>query len=110
MEKLMIPENIPLRWEAFRGFGFAELLRSMVVFAVVVTGLVVYNVVSTSPIKMLTSVVIVLFFAAVCAGLFAKQQNNLSMYDYIRLSMRFAKQQKRYYSQPEELIYAEKEN
>ena len=107
--KLTIPENIPLRWELFRGIGVAELLRAVAIMAVVMGGVGVYCLVSTAPMRVLTAVVIVLLAAAVCGGVFAKQQHNLSMYDYIRLSIRFGHTQKRYVSQPEELYYAETE-
>ena len=29
--RLYIPENVPLRWELLRGFGFRELMQSAVI-------------------------------------------------------------------------------
>ena len=31
--RLYIPENVPLRWELLRGFGFRELMQSAVIVA-----------------------------------------------------------------------------
>ena len=107
-QKLSIPENIPLQWELLRGFGVKELLRSAVVMAVVLVGVVLYCTISDSPIKMLTAVAVVLFFGLSCGGLFTKQSYGLSMYDYVKYAIQFGRSQKQYDNVPEELIYEEK--
>lgn len=104
---LEIPENIPLRWELFRGFGPMELLRSAVVMAVVLAGAAAYCALSDSPVKVLTCVAVVLFFGAGCGGLFAKQSFGLSMYEYLKYAVQFGRTQKQYDSVPEELTYEE---
>lgn len=104
---LNIPENIPLRWELFRGFGLLELLRSAIVMAVVLAGVVLYCTFSDSPVKMLTSVAVVLFFGVGCGGLFAKQSFGLSMYEYMKYAVQFGRTQKQYDNVREELVYAE---
>ena len=96
IQKLEIPENIPLRWELFRGFGLPELLRSLVIVALGGLVALLYCSLSSSPFRMLTVVVILLAAAIIAAGLFAKQANNLSMYDYIRYAVDFGRSQKQY--------------
>ena len=41
-KKLPVPENIPLRWELFRGFGKPELLRTTLITGIVLAGCVVF--------------------------------------------------------------------
>lgn len=108
-QKLNIPENIPLQWELLRGFGVKELLRSAVVMAIVLLGVVLYCTISDSPVKMLTAVAVVLFFGLGCGGLFTKQSYGLSMYDYIKYAIQFGRSQKQYHNVPEGLIYVEEE-
>lgn len=96
IQKLEIPENIPLRWELFRGFGLPELLRSLVIVAIAGVGALLYGSLSSSPFRLLTVVVILLAAAIIAAGLFTKQSNNLSMYDYIRYAADFGRSQKQY--------------
>lgn len=93
---LKIPENVPLRWELFRGFGLSELLRSLGIIAIAGGGAFVYTQLSASPFRILTAIVILVAAGIVSVGLFAKQANNLSMYDYIKYMVQFGKTQKQY--------------
>lgn len=107
IQKLEVPENIPLRWELFRGFGLPELLRSAVIVALALAGALLYAHLSSSPFRMLTAIVIVLAAAIMAAGLFSRQANNLSMYDYIRYALDFGRTQKRYDNVKLEEVYRE---
>ena len=40
--RLYIPENVPLRWELLRGFGFRELMQSAVIVAAGAVGALLY--------------------------------------------------------------------
>ena len=95
-QRLEIPENIPLRWELFRGFGLPELVRSAVIVAATGIGGYVYAQLSTSPFRVLTAIVILLAAAIIAVGLFVRQSNRLSMYDYIVYAIQFSKAQKQY--------------
>lgn len=105
---LEIPENIPLRWELFRGFGFSELWKAGAVVAPACLASWLYARFSNSPMRVLTAIVIVLAGAIIAAGLFVKQNNNLSMYDYIKYAVQFGKSQKQYDNiRWEEFVYEE---
>lgn len=107
-DTLDIPENIPLRWELFRGFGFPELCKAGVVVIPACLGAWLYTRLSDSPMRILTAIVIVLAGAIIAAGLFVKQNNNLSMYDYVKYAVQFAKSQKQYDNiRLEEYVYEE---
>lgn len=107
-DTLEIPENIPLRWELFRGFGFSELCKAGVVVIPACLGAWLYTRLSDSPMRILTAIVIVLAGAIIAAGLFVKQNNNLSMYDYVKYAVQFAKSQKQYDNiRLEEYVYEE---
>lgn len=106
VEPLEIPENIPLRWELFRGFGFSELCRASLIVIPVGLGAWLYTQLSDSPLRVLTAIAIVIAGAIVATGLFVKQSNNLSMYDYVKYAVQFGKSQKQYDNiKLEEAIY-----
>lgn len=104
--RLEIPENIPLRWELFRGFGVPELLRSAVIVALVGFAAYFYAQLSTSPFRVITAIFAVIAGAMISAGLFSRQNNNLSMYDYLKYAVQFGHTQKHYdFIKEEEIIY-----
>lgn len=106
VEPLEIPENIPLRWELFRGFGFSELWKAGLIVLPVGLGAWIYTQLSHSPLRILTAIAIVIAGAIVATGLFVKQSNNLSMYDYVKYALQFSRSQKQYDNiKAEEYIY-----
>lgn len=106
LELLEIPENIPLRWELFRGFGFSELCKAGLILLPVGLGAWLYTQLSDSPLRILTAIAIVIAGAIIATGLFVKQSNNLSMYDYVKYAVQFARSQKQYDNiKAEEYIY-----
>ncbi len=106
VEPLEIPENIPLRWELFRGFGFSELWKAGLIVLPVGLGAWIYTQLSDSPLRILTAIAIVIAGAIVATGLFVKQSNNLSMYDYVKYALQFSRSQKQYDNiKVEEYIY-----
>lgn len=107
--RLEIPENVPLRWELFRGFGVPELLRSAVIVALAAAGANLYTQLSTSPFRIMTAIFAVIAAALISAGLFSRQSNNLSMYGYVKYAVQFSKAQKQYdYIRQEEFVYEPK--
>ncbi len=96
MRRLSIPENIPLRWELWRGFGLPELIRSLILIGMASLGCWVYMQLSTSPLRILTSIMIVIAAGIIASGLFTKQNTRLSMYDYIKYAVQFRRTQHRY--------------
>lgn len=106
VDPLEIPENIPLRWEMFRGFGFSELCKAAAIVLPACLGAWLYTRLSDSPMRILTAIVIVLASAIIAVGLFVKQNNNLSMYDYVKYAVQFSKSQKQYDNiRQEEFVY-----
>lgn len=110
MKKLEIPENIPLHWELFRGFGAAELCRTAIVSVPVLLGAWLYTQLSSSPMRILTAIAVVLGGITMTAGLFMKQTYNLSIYDYLRYAIAFQRSQKQYDNIALEVYVIEKEN
>ena len=101
--RLYIPENVPLRWELFRGFGFRELMQSAVIVAV---GALLYYKFSSSPMRVITALVIVLAAGVIAVGLFSQQANHLSIYTYAKYAYQFGRSQKRYDDiKAEEVVY-----
>lgn len=93
MEKLQVPENITLRWEAWRGVGRKELVAILAItfFALFVS--VVYCFISQSEADKLMAVfTVIMTFAASC-GLFGKLENNQSIYDFFRRQARYKREQ-----------------
>ena len=110
-QTLSIPENIPLRWELWRGFGWPELLRSAILVGIACLGCWLYTCLSNSPLKILTSLVVVIAAGIIASGLFTKQNTHLSMYDYIKYAVQFQRSQRRYDNiQQEEVFMIEEEN
>ena len=95
-ETLEIPENIPLQWELFRGFGWSELLKSGVIVAIAALLAYVYTLLSSSPFRILTAIFILFAAGIIAVGLFVQQSNRLSIYDYIKYAVQFGRTQKQY--------------
>ena len=105
--KLPVPENIPLRWELWRGFGMPELIRSAVIFGVVLTGCIAFAYVSTWPGRQIAAVLTAIFSLFFCFGFFVKTaQQNQSIYDFLMLRRRYRRSQQTYrFKREEEMIH-----
>ena len=109
-KKLPVPENIPLRWELFRGFGKPELLRTMLITGIVLAGCVVFCQFSDWKPRIMASVMAVLFTISFCCGFFEKMDNNQSIYDFLRQGRRYRKEQQTFWYQRKEVLnYYEQE-
>lgn len=76
MQKLPIPENIPLRWELWRGFGRPELLASLLFSGVALIGAAIFSAATHRPGVTGSLVLTAIFAFSVCTGLFTKLENN----------------------------------
>ena len=107
MNKLPVPENIPLRWELWRGFGTPELLRSVVVCLIVTVPLLLFcfaNAFSQQSLIVLVLTLMLTIF--LCISFFARLDQNRSIYEYLRQTRRFQSEQQRFpYKQTDEVIY-----
>lgn len=109
MRNLEIPENIPLKWELFRGFGASELFKTCLVAVPFCFGAWLYSQLSSSPMRILTALVIAFGGIILATGLFVKQSYNLSIYDYIRYAVDFNRTQRHYDNIALEVFFIEKE-
>ena len=96
MQKLSIPENIPLRWELWRGFGRPELLASTVLTGAALICAVLFCVVTGREGLVGVLVITAIFAFAVCSGLFTKLENNQSIVDFILRQLAFQKEQQNF--------------
>lgn len=105
MQKLQVPENIPLRWEVFRGFGRPELLASLGITAISLALSVLYCLASTRASDRMVAVTVVGFTFAFCVGLFRKIENNQSIFEYMVRQVRYRKEQQVFlYKREKEVI------
>lgn len=93
MEKLQVPENITLRWEAWRGVGKAELAAILAVTALAAVAGIIFCWVSPMESDRLIAMFIVVTSLAFAAGFFTKMDNNQSIYDFFRRQSRFHREQ-----------------
>lgn len=113
MQRLQVPENIPLRWELWRGFGKPELWRSAVIAGIITALCVVFCLCSSWPPRQIAAVITVIFSLFFCAGFFSKMDNNQSIYDFLVRGKRYHTQQQIYlYKREKEGItpYAQEKN
>ena len=91
MKTLPVPENISLRWEAWRGFGGPELAKSSIITGI---ALVVSIVLAKAKlIPLIAAVGIIIFTFAICVSVLSKIEINQSIVDYIAKAARFKKEQ-----------------
>lgn len=111
MEKLQVPENITLRWEAWRGVGKKELVAILAITFFALLLAIVYCFISSSESDKLMAVFGVVFAFAFSCGLFGKLENNQSIYDYFRRQSRYKREQQvflwRRKSETEVYLFAE---
>lgn len=93
MEKLQVPENITLRWEAWRGVGKAELAATLAVTALAAAAGIAFCLVSPLESDQLIAMFFVVISLAFAAGFFTKMDNNQSIYDFFRRQFRFRREQ-----------------
>lgn len=108
-EFLEIPENIPLRWEIFKGFGMQETWRTLIVAAPFLIGAILYTQLSTNPMRILTALFTAIIGLFVGVGLFVKQSYNLSIFDYFLYAWRFSHEQQQFDNTQLEVIILETE-
>lgn len=97
MEKLQVPENITLRWEAWRGVGKWELTAILSCAAISSLGGAIFCALSSAKSAMLIAVFAVVMITAFACGFFSKLDNNQSIYDYFRRQTRYKREQQKFY-------------
>jgi len=90
---LYIPVNIRTRLEFFDGFGFTELIPTLIIAAV--SGIIAFIVHFIAG-GMITPMLIVLVTIAAAVMCLAKGANNISVVDQIRHIIRFSREQQVY--------------
>jgi len=92
-ETLYIPTNIKTRQEFFSGYGFMELMKTLVATAIsLIIGLMIYA--KNQDISAVVLIVIISIAATVVCV--SKDRNNQSMVDYVSNMMKFSREQKIY--------------
>lgn len=91
MKTLQVPENISLRWEAWRGFGGPELAKSSLISGIALVVSIVLT--KARLIPLIAAVGIVIFSFVICVSVFSKIEMNQSIVDYIAKAIRFKKEQ-----------------
>lgn len=92
-KRIYIPTNIRTKTYFFEGFGFSELVSTLVLTIIVGIFDLVYFSVSKNEVA---AVVIILVAVAVGVTLFTKDRTNMSVTDYVRDLIIFSKSQKKY--------------
>lgn len=94
MNKLPVPENISLRKELWRGFGWPEAVKSGIVCGAVLIALIIFCVIHRGENDMVIFTVGVMFAIGFCAGFFGKVPNsNQSIYDFLKKQAAYKKEQ-----------------
>lgn len=106
---LQVPENISLRWEAWRGVGGHELARSSLITAVVLAIVIILVNVKVISVFIAVASVIVTFF--LCISVMSKLDNNQSIADYVKKAIMFGREQQSfiYKNKSEEVIVSYEE-
>lgn len=93
MEKLQVPENITLRWEAWRGVGKSELAAILAATGLALAGSVVFCVLSPMESDKLIAVTVVVLAFAFASGLFTRLEGDQSIFDHFRRQARYRREQ-----------------
>ncbi len=109
MKKITVPENIPLRWELFRGFGSPELIRTGIITGIVLAGSILFCMVSTWEFKLMAATLAVIFTMFICVNVFIKMDNNQSMYLFLKRGLRYRREQQTFWYKREERIHVSSE-
>lgn len=106
MEKLYIPERLPLQNEFITGIGGRELRQLLIAAA---PGLVLLLIIAFVEVSAGTQLLVflgVMLYWAACYALIRRDENNASVAAYIGRWYRFHKSQKKYYyKQEKEVLY-----
>ena len=103
MSKLPIPENIPLRWELFRGFGKTETVKTALIAAVVAAVCITASVFTGSRAAPTLSVFAVLFTLFLCVGFFTRIEGQ-SISGYLQKQRRYHTQQQSFRFKAKEVV------
>lgn len=104
MKKLPVPENIPLRWELFRGFGTPELIRTSIITGIVLAGSILFCLTSTWSPKLIAATLTVISTIFICVEIFIKMDNNQSIYTFLKRGQRYRREQQAFWYKREERI------
>ena len=105
MKKLPVPENIPLRWELYPGFGKEETIRSGIIAAIVLVIGVAIGIATGNENAMVATVAAELLTLFLCATFFGRIDQSQSIYEYLKRMRRFHAEQQTYrYKQKDEVI------
>ena len=103
--KLVMPEDVTLRREYWRGFGNPELLRTVVMTIGVTAACALICLLCHARETPVICVFVALITAVVCVGVFSKLEGGISIYDFMKRRRRFrAEQQSFPYRYQEEVI------
>ncbi len=103
MSKLPIPENIPLRWELFRGFGWPETVKSAVAALAVLALCAAAGAATGNEAAPVITGFAVLFTLMLCAGFFTRVEGQ-SISGYLQKQRRYLLQQQSFRFQQKEVI------
>ena len=110
MQKLLVPENIPLRSEIWRGFGWPEARRSLVLLSPSLIILTLCLIFSTRT-GMIVAMLLVILTAFFCVFFFTPMEQNQSAYEFLIRKQRFQREQQLFlYKEKDEVIYHIPEN
>lgn len=109
MKKLQVPENIPLRWEAWRGFGKPELIKTAVITVAATAAVGLGWTWTGSKGGMIAATMAAIFVFSFCVGLFSKLENNQSIYDFFLRRAAFRREQQDFYFKRREGAYTSEE-
>jgi type IV secretory pathway VirB3-like protein len=92
-ETLYIPTNIKTRQEFFNGFGFPELMQTLVIAAI---SFMIAMILYAENQNVSGAVLIVIISIAATVVCVSKDRNNQSMLDYVKNMIRFSREQREY--------------
>lgn len=105
MQKLLVPENIPLRAELWRGFGWLEARRSLILLSPPLIILALCLIFSTRTGTMIAMLLVILT-AFFCVFFFTRMEQNQSAYEFLIRKQRFQREQQTFlYKEKDEVIY-----
>lgn len=98
MNKLPVPENISLRTELWRGFGWPEAVKSGIVCGIAMVALIAFSLVhqgENDGVIFTAGIVLAIGF---CVGFFGKIPNsNQSIFDFIKKQAVYKKEQQAFF-------------
>lgn len=105
-EKLYVPANISIRRDIWQGFGFKELIITLIVSTI--TLIILGFVAAAGLIASTTFVAIQFGVMALTTMMLQKVDNNLSIVDYVIIMIEFGKKQQIYLFKERELDVEQK--